>query len=45
MHFRPTETYGRITIETAATLFALIEKYFPEQLDELLRIDDPVAEP
>jgi N-acetylmuramoyl-L-alanine amidase len=45
MHFRPTETYGRITTETVATLFALIEKYFPEQLDELLRIDDPFAEP
>jgi N-acetylmuramoyl-L-alanine amidase len=37
MHFRPSQTYGRVTTETVATLFALIEKYYPEQLDELLR--------
>jgi len=42
MHFRPAETFGRITPETVATLFALIEKYYPEQLDELLRVDESV---
>jgi hypothetical protein len=36
MHFRPAEPYGRITTETVATLFALLEKYYPDQLDDLL---------
>lgn len=45
MHFRPSQTYGTITTETVATLFALIEKYYPEQLDELLRVDEPVSFP
>jgi hypothetical protein len=45
MHFRPSQSYGRITTETAATLFALIEKYHPDRLDELLQVDDPVEEP
>jgi N-acetyl-anhydromuramyl-L-alanine amidase AmpD len=45
MHFRPSQTYGSITTETVATLFALIEKYYPDQLDELLRVDVDVEEP
>lgn len=44
MHYRPSQTYGRITAETVATLFALIEKYHPDQLDELLRVDTAVEE-
>lgn len=38
MHFRPWETSGEVTPETVAVLYALIEKYYPEQLDDLLRI-------
>jgi N-acetyl-anhydromuramyl-L-alanine amidase AmpD len=38
MHFRPMQVTGRPDIETVAALFALIEKYFPDQLDELLQI-------
>lgn len=45
MHFRPSQTYGRITTETVATLFALIEKYYPEELDGLLRVDGDVEAP
>jgi hypothetical protein len=45
MHFRPSQSYGRITTETVATLFALIEKYYPDQLDELLKVDDTLDEP
>ncbi len=45
MHFRPSETYGRVTTETVATLFALIEKYYPEQLDELLRVEADIEAP
>jgi N-acetylmuramoyl-L-alanine amidase len=39
MHFRPSQSYGRVTTETVATLFALIEKYYPDQLDYLLQVD------
>ena len=39
MHFRPMEVTSQPTLETTATLFALIEKYYPEQLDELLLIE------
>lgn len=39
MHFRPWETTGDPTPETVAVLYALIEKYYPEQLDELLQIE------
>ncbi|HWM29077.1 MAG TPA: N-acetylmuramoyl-L-alanine amidase, partial [Woeseiaceae bacterium] len=45
MHFRPAQSYGSMTTETVATLFALIEKYYPEQLDDLLRVDDALEEP
>jgi len=43
MHFRPMEVTREATLNTTATLFALIEEYYPEQLDELLRIDVPPA--
>lgn len=36
MHFRPQEVTGIMTIETSATLFALLERYFPEQIESLL---------
>jgi len=39
MHFRPSSVTGTATIETTAVLFALIEKYYPEQLDQLLHIE------
>jgi N-acetyl-anhydromuramyl-L-alanine amidase AmpD len=39
MHFRPWETTGEATSETVAVLYALIERYYPEQLDDLLQID------
>ena len=45
MHFRPSQSYGRITTDTVATLFALIEKYYPDRLDELLQVDDTLEEP
>ncbi len=37
MHFRPWQVNGEITNETAATLFALIEKYRQQKLDKLLQ--------
>ena len=43
MHFRPMEVTSEATINTTATLFALIEKYYPDELDELLRIEMPEA--
>ena len=36
MHFRPSVTDGRIDAESAAVLFALLEKYRPERLISLL---------
>ena len=39
MHFRPWETSGEATPGTVAVLYALIEKYRPEQLDALLHIE------
>ncbi len=38
MHFRPSQVTGEPTIETAAILYALIEKYRADQLDKLLDI-------
>ncbi len=35
MHYRPWQVDGRATAETAATLFALIEKYRPQKLANL----------
>lgn len=38
LHFRSHEVTRKPSVETAATLFALIEKYYPEQLEGLLTI-------
>lgn len=43
LHFRPEEVTREVSVETAAILFALIEKYYPEQLEELLLVDAPVV--
>jgi N-acetylmuramoyl-L-alanine amidase len=40
LHFRPWLVSREIDVETAATLYALIDKYYPEQLQELLTIED-----
>jgi N-acetyl-anhydromuramyl-L-alanine amidase AmpD len=45
MHFRPMAVTSTATLESTATLFALIEKYHPEQLDELLQIDPQHLDP
>lgn len=47
MHFRPSEVTGEATLDTTAILFALIEKYYPEQLDELLEVapEEPALPP
>ncbi len=37
MHFRPWEVNGQMTLETSATLFALVERYF-ERKSERLKI-------
>jgi N-acetyl-anhydromuramyl-L-alanine amidase AmpD len=37
MHFRPSKHDGYFDVETAAILFALLEKYRPEPLGELLQ--------
>ncbi|GAC18926.1 penicillin binding protein PBP4B [Paraglaciecola arctica] len=37
MHFLPWSVSGKLDSKTAATLFALIEKYFPERIEALLR--------
>lgn len=45
MHFRPSEVTNEPTTTTVAILYALIEKYHPEQLDDLLYVEaDPNAE-
>jgi N-acetylmuramoyl-L-alanine amidase len=44
MHFRQSEFRGTIDTETLAILFALIEKYRPEQLVELLKWKEDAAE-
>jgi len=40
MHFRPAKHNGEFDIETAAILFALLDKYRPDQLQELQQPDD-----
>lgn len=39
MHFRPYAVSGETSLESDAILFALIEKYFPDDLETLLTID------
>ena len=41
LHFRPYRVTSEVDVETTAILFALIEKYYPEQLDELLLVEEP----
>ena len=41
LHFRPYRVNSEADVETTAMLFALIEKYYPEQLDELLLFEEP----
>ena len=46
MHFRPSQVTNEATSTTVAILYALIEKYYPEQLDELLFVEeDPLVMP
>ena len=45
LHFRPYLVTREADVETTAILFALIEKYYPEQLDELLLVEDTIEEP
>lgn len=40
LHFRPSQVTSEITAELTAVLFALMEKYYPRQLEELLSIKD-----
>jgi len=37
MHFRPWEVNGHATLETSATLFALIDRYFHKKVERLQR--------
>ena len=39
LHFRPYLVTSEVDVETTAILFALIEKYYPGQLDELLVVE------
>ena len=41
LHFRPYRVTREADVETTAILFALIEKYYPEQLEELLLVEEP----
>lgn len=38
LHFRPSEITGEPSLETTAIIFAMVEKYRPNQLDALLAI-------
>ncbi len=42
LHFQPYEVTREMSRESAAILFALLDKYYPEQLDELLLIEEPL---
>jgi len=44
MHFRPSEVSREATTETVAVLYALIDKYYPEALDELLLANESCGE-
>jgi N-acetyl-anhydromuramyl-L-alanine amidase AmpD len=41
LHFQPYAVTSELTRESAAILFALLDKYYPEQLDELLLVEAP----
>jgi N-acetylmuramoyl-L-alanine amidase len=40
LHFRPWLVSQALDVETAAILYALIDKYYPEQLQELLTVEE-----
>lgn len=42
LHFRPWAVTSEVTREMTATLFALLDKYYPETLDELLFVEAPI---
>ena len=45
MHFRPSRTDGVVDVDTASILFALLEKYRPARIEEVLKkiLDLPAA--
>ena len=43
MHFRPANWSGGIDAETAAILFALLEKYRPDEIEKLLQVEATAA--
>lgn len=45
MHFRPWEVTGTITPQTSATLFALLDRYFPKKLKQLqIRLNNEITQ-
>jgi N-acetylmuramoyl-L-alanine amidase len=44
LHFRPSEVVSEPTLDSTAILFALVEKYRRNMLDDLLIVDDPMQE-
>ncbi len=44
MHFRPMQVSGEANPETTAILFALIEKYYPSELESLLLVEPEAIE-
>jgi N-acetylmuramoyl-L-alanine amidase len=42
LHFRPSEITREMTATSVAILFALLDKYYPEQLEVLLRVEMPL---
>ncbi len=42
LHFQPWAVTREMTRESAAILFALLDKYYPERLDELLQVEEPL---
>ncbi len=45
LHFRPMEVTSETTPDSTAVLFALIDKYYPDQLDELLQVEEEPVPP
>lgn len=42
LHFQPWEVTREMSRQSAAILFALLDKYYPEKLDELLQVEEPL---
>jgi N-acetylmuramoyl-L-alanine amidase len=42
LHFQPYEVTREMNRASTAILFALLDKYYPEQLDELLLVEEPL---